>query len=116
MFCMTKPPRIGYNLNVGKALGGSAISNVIKPVIQDIVQYQIVNMLVWPQRLVIPVPLPDLLKDDEVQAGVAKMALRNRGILKVRWQLRLFIRAVTCRWIGINAQGVSGWPKWWKLE
>lgn len=50
-----KPPRVKYRLDFGAALGGQYAAGVVKPFINYVVDSVIVNMLVWPQRLVVRV-------------------------------------------------------------
>ncbi len=48
-----KPPMVKYRLDFGKALGGQYAAGVVKPFINHVINNVIVNMFVWPQRLVV---------------------------------------------------------------
>lgn len=82
MLTLIKPPRYKYYLNFGTALGGAYVASVVKPFINFVVNSVILNMLVWPKRLVVPVlPLDKL--GPEVQMAVARMNCYHKGLLKV---------------------------------
>lgn len=55
MATVPKPPLIKYRLDFGKALGGSMAPAAVTPVVNYFMKEIITKMLVWPQRLVIPI-------------------------------------------------------------
>ncbi|KAJ9532490.1 hypothetical protein QJQ45_010556 [Haematococcus lacustris] len=73
-----KPPRLKYRLDFGHALGGQYIAGVVKPFINHVIDNVLLNMLVWPQRLVVPV-----LPDEDMAVHVARLAYRSQGVLRV---------------------------------
>jgi len=74
-----KPPRYKYSLDFGKAFGGPYMANVVKPFVNMVINQHIVNTLVWPQRMVIPI----IYKDPEVQPEIDAMQYRSKGMIKV---------------------------------
>lgn len=85
MFCFTKQPRIKYRMNMGKALGGSVVSGVVKPFINNILTNQLNALLVWPQRMVIPLPpsFKELYESPEIMRGVMAMGNYQQGMIKI---------------------------------
>lgn len=55
MVTMPRAPMIKYRLDFGKALGGAALPAAVTPVINYFLKEIISGMLVWPQRLVVPI-------------------------------------------------------------
>lgn len=61
-----------------RALGGQYIAAVVKPFINYVIDGVIINMLVWPQRLVVP-----LVVSEEMTVAVARLSYRSQGVIKV---------------------------------
>lgn len=78
MVTFRKPPRLKYNLDFGKALGGKYAASGIKPFINYVIRNVMVSMLVWPQRLVIPI-----INTEDMQVEIAKLQYRNQGMVKI---------------------------------
>lgn len=55
MATVPKPPMIKYRLDFGKALGGSLAPAAVTPVVNYFMKEIINKMLVWPQRIVVPI-------------------------------------------------------------
>ncbi|KAG2448432.1 hypothetical protein HYH02_006324 [Chlamydomonas schloesseri] len=79
MVTMPRAPLIKYRLDFGKALGGAALPAAVTPVINYFVREIVSGMLVWPQRLVVPILQES--QDDFFQAQL--LMRRNCGLLRV---------------------------------
>ncbi|EFJ40788.1 hypothetical protein VOLCADRAFT_107980 [Volvox carteri f. nagariensis] len=55
MATVPKPPLIKYRLDFGKALGGSMLPKLVTPVIDYFIKGTLDRMLVWPNRIVLPI-------------------------------------------------------------
>lgn len=76
-----KQPLIKYTLNFGKALGGSVIATPVQMAVDYIVKDQLEKMMVWPQRIVAPMPMMPPKEGDKLV--IQRLQLRNKGILRV---------------------------------
>jgi Ca2+-dependent lipid-binding protein len=74
MVTFPKQPRFKYHLNFGK-LGGSVTAAPVKMFVNSMVKNILNDMLVWPQRLVVPI-IPNI-------PAVSQLFYRHQGILKV---------------------------------
>ncbi|EFJ40787.1 hypothetical protein VOLCADRAFT_119865, partial [Volvox carteri f. nagariensis] len=79
MATVPKPPLIKYRLDFGKALGGSMVPAAVTPVINFFLRDMITKMLVWPQRLVVPV----LQATEQDKVEIQKLMRRHQGVLRV---------------------------------
>ncbi|KAG2493048.1 hypothetical protein HYH03_008711 [Edaphochlamys debaryana] len=80
MATVPAPPLIKYRLDFGKALGGSVAPAAVTPVVNYFMKEVITGMLVWPQRLVVPI-LQETSQDRWLAQGLMR---RHRGILRVQ--------------------------------
>eukprot|EP00198_Chlamydomonas_reinhardtii_P000381 XP_001689716.1 predicted protein [Chlamydomonas reinhardtii] len=79
MVTMPRAPMIKYRLDFGKALGGAALPAAVTPVINYFLKEIISGMLVWPQRLVVPI----LQESQEDFFSAQLLMRRNCGLLRV---------------------------------
>ncbi|GIL55458.1 hypothetical protein Vafri_11001 [Volvox africanus] len=79
MATVPKPPLIKYRLDFGKAMGGSMAPAAVTPVINYFLRDMITKMLVWPQRLVVPV----LQETEQDKVEIQRLMRRHRGVLRI---------------------------------
>ncbi|PNH08684.1 Synaptotagmin-2 [Tetrabaena socialis] len=79
MATVPKPPLIKYRLDFGKAMGGSLAPAAVTPVVNYFIKEVITKMLVWPQRLVVPI----LQETEQDRTEIQKMMRRHKGVLRV---------------------------------
>ncbi|KAG2424545.1 hypothetical protein HXX76_014426 [Chlamydomonas incerta] len=79
MATVPKPPLIKYRLDFGKALGGSMAPAAVTPVINYFMKEIITKMLVWPQRLVIPI----LQETEQDRILIQRLMRRHRGVIRI---------------------------------
>ncbi|KAG2493047.1 hypothetical protein HYH03_008710 [Edaphochlamys debaryana] len=79
MVTVPAPPMIKYRLDFGKALGGSMAPAAVRPVINYFMKEVITAMLVWPQRLVVPI----LQETDQDRVEIQRLMRRHQGVLRV---------------------------------
>ncbi|GLC59938.1 hypothetical protein PLESTB_001556000 [Pleodorina starrii] len=79
MATVPKPPLIKYRLDFGKAMGGSMAPAAVTPVINYFLRDVINKMLVWPQRLVVPV----IQETEQDKVEIQKLMRRHRGVVRV---------------------------------
>ncbi|KXZ55135.1 hypothetical protein GPECTOR_3g286 [Gonium pectorale] len=79
MATVPKPPLIKYRLDFGKALGGSLAPAAVTPVVNYFMREIITKMLVWPQRIVVPI-LQETAQD---KVEIQRLMRRHRGVLRV---------------------------------
>ncbi|GIL85222.1 hypothetical protein Vretimale_10731 [Volvox reticuliferus] len=79
MATVPKPPLIKYRLDFGKAMGGSMAPAAVTPVINYFMRDIITKMLVWPQRLVVPV----LQETEQDKVEIQRLMRRHRGVLRI---------------------------------
>ncbi|CAD7701174.1 unnamed protein product [Ostreobium quekettii] len=72
-----RPPSIKFNLDFGKALGGSMAGSPVKTLINGFLKDTLANMLVWPQRMVVPI------LDEAVTGPLDHLQLHSVGLLLV---------------------------------
>eukprot|EP00798_Chlamydomonas_sp_ICE-L_P011464 gene11464-34178_t len=77
---MRKPPLYKYRMDFGAAMGGKAVAGLVQPFINWVVNDVIINMLVWPQRLVVPI-LPN---NPAMDLEIERMSYRCQGVVKVK--------------------------------
>ena len=53
-----KPPLLHFNLDFGKAFGGSVSARLVRLWLDPFLRHTLANLLVWPNRIVSPI-LPD---------------------------------------------------------
>ncbi|KAG2448431.1 hypothetical protein HYH02_006323 [Chlamydomonas schloesseri] len=79
MATVPKPPLIKYRLDFGKALGGSMAPAAVTPVVNYFMKEIITKMLVWPQRLVIPI----LQETEQDRILIQRLMRRHRGVVRI---------------------------------
>ncbi|GFR39731.1 hypothetical protein Agub_g212 [Astrephomene gubernaculifera] len=79
MATVPKPPLIKYRLDFGRAMGGSMAPAAVTPVVNFFLRDVITKMLVWPQRLVVPI----LQETDQDKIEIQRLMRRHRGVLRV---------------------------------
>eukprot|EP00198_Chlamydomonas_reinhardtii_P000382 XP_001689717.1 predicted protein [Chlamydomonas reinhardtii] len=83
MATVPKPPLIKYRLDFGKALGGSMAPAAVTPVVNYFMKEIITKMLVWPQRLVIPI----LQETEQDRILIQRLMRRHRGVVRIHVRL-----------------------------
>eukprot|EP01026_Neomeris_dumetosa_P041862 TRINITY_DN3476_c0_g1_i4.p1 TRINITY_DN3476_c0_g1~~TRINITY_DN3476_c0_g1_i4.p1 ORF type:complete len:510 (+),score=48.64 TRINITY_DN3476_c0_g1_i4:335-1864(+) len=73
---MTKPPVIKFNLDFG-ALGGSLTAAPVKAFLDPFIRDTLVNLLVWPNRMVVPI------LEENITGPLTDLYLHDVGLLKV---------------------------------
>ncbi|GLC43424.1 hypothetical protein PLESTB_001555900 [Pleodorina starrii] len=79
MATVPKPPLIKYRLDFGRALGGSVAPLAVTPVVNYFLRGVLDRMLLWPNRIVVPI-LQETAQD---AAEVQKLMRRVRGMVRV---------------------------------
>ncbi|GIL85220.1 hypothetical protein Vretimale_10731 [Volvox reticuliferus] len=79
MATVPKPPLIKYRLDFGKAMGGAVAPMAVTPVVNYFLRNVLDRMLVWPNRIVVPI-LQEIPQD---AAEVQKLMRRVRGMLRI---------------------------------
>lgn len=75
----TKTPTVRFNIDFGKALGGNVSGKMVKTALDSFIRDTIINLYVWPQRLVIPV-----IYDETITGPIEDLELRHVGLLAVK--------------------------------
>eukprot|EP00200_Dunaliella_tertiolecta_P001773 CAMPEP_0202346946 /NCGR_PEP_ID=MMETSP1126-20121109/5518_1 /ASSEMBLY_ACC=CAM_ASM_000457 /TAXON_ID=3047 /ORGANISM="Dunaliella tertiolecta, Strain CCMP1320" /LENGTH=747 /DNA_ID=CAMNT_0048938425 /DNA_START=160 /DNA_END=2400 /DNA_ORIENTATION=+ len=78
MVTFRKPPSFSYSLGFSKMILGEQIGTWITTFVNKIIRNQMVNMLVWPQRLVVPI-----LNTPQMEYEMERLSFRAQGIMKV---------------------------------
>ncbi|GLI60523.1 hypothetical protein VaNZ11_002529 [Volvox africanus] len=79
MATVPKPPLIKYRLDFGKAMGGAVAPMAVTPVVNYFLRGVLDRMLVWPNRIVVPI----LQETPQDAAEVQKLMRRVRGMVRV---------------------------------
>lgn len=79
MVSLKSPPIVKFKLDFGKALGSGYTAGAIRAFLDPLIRETMVDMLLWPQRIVVPI----IWGDPEVDKAVEEMQLRNQGVLRV---------------------------------
>jgi Ca2+-dependent lipid-binding protein len=74
---LMKQPIVKFNLNFGKAFGGSLSATAIRSWLDPFLRSTVAQMMLWPRRMVIPV------LDNDVTGPLDELFLRHKGALQV---------------------------------
>jgi len=94
LLSLTNSPIIKYRLDFGKALGSSMSAGLVRQWLDPFIRNTLVEMLVWPERLLTP------MAPEEVTGPLEHLKKRLKGILQVTILKARDIKAMDSNWGG----------------